>query len=130
MAICPIQFQKFYTIWLGHLAIFINLLAYSLDLLFNCHRRWNLQIIYLESLDNLEESGFNEYKMTEDIGTHKSFKYENCKIQIDILSKGRGGKFAIGRPLSYRLLFQILHYRGKLENRSFRGSTVRTWRAK
>ncbi|PIV21415.1 MAG: hypothetical protein COS40_07615 [Deltaproteobacteria bacterium CG03_land_8_20_14_0_80_45_14] len=62
---------------------------------------WSLQIICLKSLENLEESWVNEDKMTEDMGTHKSFKYENCKIQIDILSKDRGGKFALDRPLSY-----------------------------
>jgi hypothetical protein len=52
--------------------------------------------------------------------THNSFKYENCKIQIDILPKDRGGKFALDRPLSYGLLFQILHYLVKLENHHFR----------
>jgi len=54
-----------------------------------------VQITCPEFLENLGESGFNEDKMTEDIGTHKSFKYENCKIQIYILSEDRRGKFAL-----------------------------------
>ncbi len=40
-------------------------------------------------------------KSNEDMGTHKSFKYENCKNQIDILSEDRGGKFVLDSPLFY-----------------------------
>ena len=39
------------------------------------------------------------------MGRHTSFRYENRKIQIDILSKDRGGKFVLDSPLSYYLLF-------------------------
>ena len=119
MAICPVQFQKFYTIWFGHLAIFMNLSAYSLDLLLNCLQRWSLQIIYLESLGNLEESGFNECKMTEDIRTHQSFKYENYKIQIDILSKDRGGKFVLDSPLILLITVSNIALSGEIRKSLF-----------
>jgi hypothetical protein len=35
----PTHFQELYTIWLSHFAIFMILLTYYLDLLFDCRRR-------------------------------------------------------------------------------------------
>jgi hypothetical protein len=59
------------------------------------------QIVCLESLENLEESGFNQDKITSKPCTHKSFEYEKFKMEIDSLSKDRGGRFVLDSPLSY-----------------------------